>query len=99
MHNVWYDYVVYLINMVVVDGYAMSWRQAINSMMMHASHRMSGVAQCSDRNLWNTTGFHQWLKALQLTILTKVNNTVPELKSTTPALMLGALKPVLQNLS
>ena len=28
-----------------------------------------------------TTGCHQRLKALQLTILTKVNNTVPELKS------------------
>ena len=31
MHIVWYDYVVYLINMVVVDGYVLSWRQAINS--------------------------------------------------------------------
>ena len=96
MHIVWYDYVVYLINMVVVDGYVLSWRQAINSMMMDVSHRMTGVAQCN-RNSWNTTGFHQRLKALQLTILTKVNNTVPELKSTTTALKLGALQPVSQN--
>ena len=35
LHDVWYGYVVYLVNMVVVDGYVLSWRQAINSMMMH----------------------------------------------------------------
>ena len=38
MHGAWYDYVVYVINMVVVDGYVLSWRQAI--MMMHVSHTM-----------------------------------------------------------
>ena len=68
MHDVWYDYVLYLINMVVVDGFVLSWRQAINSMMMHVSNRVPGVVQCNERNLWNTTGFHQWLKAVQLTI-------------------------------
>ena len=54
MHIVWYYYVVYLINMVVVDGYVLIWREAINSMMMDVSHRMTGVAQCN-RTSWNTT--------------------------------------------
>ena len=59
MHVAWYDYVVYLINIVVVDGFVLSWRQAISSMMIHASHHMSGVARCNDRNLRNTNGFPQ----------------------------------------
>ena len=75
----WYQKLIFWYHKMIF-GY-----QKLKSYLAFHSHHMSGVAQCN-RNLWNTTGFHQRLKALQLTILTKVNNTVPELKSTTTAL-------------